>query len=80
MLNCGYKYLIFSELSGSKIELLDFWAILGNFADYLGYVTNVSHTKQQCNALKINKLPQRGAGVTEQNGPKRVGATLKNFF
>ena len=80
MLNCGCKCLIFSELSGSKIELFDFWIISGILSGCLGVVTNILPPKQFANYLKINKLPQRGAGVTAENEPKRAGATLKNFF
>lgn len=80
MLNCGCKCLIFSELSGSKIELLDFWTISGIFSGCLGLITNILHPKQWRKVLKINELTQRDAGVLERNEPKRVGATLKNFF
>ena len=80
MLNYECKWLIFSELSGSKIELFDFWTISGIFSGCLGLITNILRPKQLSNYLKINKLTQRGAGVTAENEPKRASATLKNFF
>ena len=80
MLNCGYKCLIFSELSGSKIELFDFWIISDILSCGLGDIMNISQPKQSVNRLNISKLPQRVAGVTAENEPKRAGATLKKFF
>lgn len=41
---------------------------------------NIVQPKQLYKVLNINKLRQRGAGVTDENEPKWVGATLKNFF
>lgn len=76
MLNFGCKCLIFSELSGSKIELFDFWIISGILSGCLGVVTNIAHPKPPPDAHR----PQRGTGVTAENEPKRAGATLKNFF
>lgn len=55
-------------------------AISGTCSACLGLITNVLHPKQWRKVLKINELPQRGAGVLERNEPKRGGATLKNFF
>lgn len=80
MLNCGCKCLIFSELSGLKIELFDFSADFGTSGGCFGKSMNTTQPKLFANRLKINKLPQRVTGVTAENEPKRAGATLKNFF
>ena len=76
MLNFMCKCLIFNELSGSKIELFDFWIISGIRLGCLGFTTNIAQPKQPPDARR----PQRGAGVTAKNEPKRASATLKNFF
>ena len=80
MLNCGCKCLIFSELSGSKIELLDFWTISGIFSGCLGLITNILHTKQHPNSLNINKIPQKGCGGTGAERAKTGGCDPKKFF
>ena len=65
------------------VKKLNFWI----FANFLAFCFSVAmllrtlHNHNQFhNCLIINRLPQRGAGVLRLNEPKRVSATLKNFF
>ena len=63
-----------------NIQKFDFQVKILNKSNTTYYIMNILHPKQFANRLKINKLPQRVAGVTAENEPKRVGATLKFFF
>ena len=63
-----------------NIQKFDFQVKILNKSNTTYYIMNILPPKQFANYLKINKLPQRGAGVTAENEPKRAGATLKNFF